>query len=70
MWGKVRRDVGGVTKYGGRCGKVCWGVETGEGRGMGGVGQVRGDGECEKVQGRYVRVYGVSVEKCVWVRGR
>ena len=28
----------------GRCGKVCWGVGIGEGRGMEGVGKVREDG--------------------------
>ena len=51
---------GSVSGYGG-----------GEGRGMGGVGKVRGDaGGVKKCEGRYGRVYGVSVVKCVGVWGK
>ena len=39
--------MGGVRKFGERCGKVCWGVERGEGKYVCGVGNVleRGGGE-------------------------
>ena len=37
--------------HGGECGEVCWSVGRGKGRGMGGVGKIRGDGWCEEVWG-------------------
>ena len=48
----------------GEFGEVCWG---GGGRSMGRMGE--GKGRCEGVK-KCVRVYVVSVEKCVGVWGR